>query len=90
MLRFLFFATSNEAGHELDRGREKNIPARDVVSAAPDGLSILMEAHAASQSIASTSATHRASKGGDNISASLILLALRRYRYETQCNNTRP
>jgi hypothetical protein len=37
----------------------------------------------------STAATHRASKGGDNISASLILLALRQYRYETQRNNAR-
>jgi hypothetical protein len=46
-----------------------------------------MEAHAALQSSASTAVTHRASKGGDNISASLILLALRRYQYETQRNN---
>jgi hypothetical protein len=84
-----FVATSNEAGHGQDRGLKKIIPARVVLSAGPDEPSLLIEAHAASQSIASTAATHRASKGSDNISASLILLALRQYRYETQRNNAR-
>ena len=85
----LFVATCNEAGHGQDRGLKKIIPARVVLSAGPDEPSLLIEAHAASQSIASTAATHRASKGGDNISASLILLALRRHQYETQRNNAR-
>jgi hypothetical protein len=48
-----------------------------------------MEAHAALQSFISPAATHRASKGGDNISPSLILLALRRYQHETLRNNAR-
>jgi hypothetical protein len=89
-LRFLFFvATSNEAGHGLDRGLKKIIPACVVLNAGPDELSILIEAHVALQSFISPAATHRASKGGDNISASLILLALRRYQHETQRNNAR-
>jgi hypothetical protein len=85
----LFVATSSEAGHGQRPRAQKIIPACVVLCARPDEPSILMEAHAASQSIASTAATHRAGKGGDNISASLILLALRRYRYETQRNNAR-
>jgi hypothetical protein len=85
----LFVATSSEAGHGQDRGLKRIIPTCVDLSAGPDEPSILMEAHAASQSIASTAATHRASKEGDDISASLILLALRRYQYETQRNNAR-
>jgi hypothetical protein len=85
----LFVATSNEAGHGQDRGLKTIIPACVVLSAGPDEPSVLMEPHAASQSIVSTAATHRTSKGGDNISASSILLALRRYQYETQRNNAR-
>jgi hypothetical protein len=85
-LRFLFFATSNGAGHELDRGREKIIPARDVVSARPDETSIVMEPHAASQLLATTAAVYRARKVGDHLSASLISLTLCRRRKETQRN----
>ena len=52
----LFVATCNEAGHGQDRGLKKIIPACVVLSAGPDEPSILMEAHAASQSIISTAA----------------------------------
>jgi hypothetical protein len=55
-LRFLFFATSDEAGQALDRGLEKIIPARDVVSARPDETLIVMKPRAASQSSATTAA----------------------------------
>jgi hypothetical protein len=75
-----FVAASNEAGHGHDRGPKKIILACVVLSAGPDEPSILIEFHAASQSISSTAATHRASNGDDNISASLILLALRRHQ----------
>jgi hypothetical protein len=47
-----------------------------------------MELLAASQSLAPTAAAHRASKVGDDLSASLILLALRRYQNEARRNNS--
>src|ERR1700722_17231293 len=72
----LFVATSNEAGRKPDCGFGWIIPDRVVSSARSDAISIVIELHAASQSITSTAATRRASEGGDNISASFILLAL--------------
>jgi hypothetical protein len=46
-----------------------------------------MELLAASQSLATTAAAHRASKVGGDPFASLILLALRRYQNKAHCNN---
>jgi hypothetical protein len=79
-LRFLFFATSNEAGHALDRGLEKIIPARGVVSARPDETPIITEPRAASQSSATTAAYSSDEKKIMTLPASLILLTLRRHR----------
>jgi hypothetical protein len=41
--------TGNQAGHRLDRGFRRFIPARAVLSARLDEPSIVMESHAASQ-----------------------------------------
>jgi hypothetical protein len=38
---------------------------------------------------ATVTAANRASKAGDDLFASLILLALRRYRNKAQCDNAR-
>jgi hypothetical protein len=46
-----------------------------------------MELPAALQSLATTAAAHRASQAGDDLFASLILLALRRYQNKAHCNN---
>jgi hypothetical protein len=57
------------------------------LSARPDETSIVREPRAASQSRATTAATHQAGKAADDLPAALILLTLRRHRNETQRNN---
>jgi hypothetical protein len=59
------------------------------LSATHDEISIVTEPRAASQSLAVTAVTHRENKVGDDLSALLILLALRRYQNETPRNNAR-
>jgi hypothetical protein len=80
-------ATSNQAGHGLDREFERIIPAHVVFDAGRDETSSLTKLLAASQSLATTAAAHRASKVGGDLFASLILLALRRYQNRAHCNN---